>query len=126
MKIEKRCSNIDDFMEMFIDNLSDDNLTMDYDSKHAEQTWVALTNSDIDFYCKHGYIDVKFQIEERTYQIKKRRGRPSKKGTKGHRITVRLNENQYKALNDYCRANKIIDKSDAIRAAIDVMIGIDK
>ena len=93
-----------------------------YSSKKevAQQVWNSLIKEEAEFYKKHGYLDVVYDKEKNTYLRKKAVGRPISIKRKENRITIRLDDELFNALDKYCR-DKNLEKTEAIRCAIEKM-----
>jgi hypothetical protein len=82
------------------------------------QMWEEFVQKHKNVYDRFGYLDV-IVHDDLTYERKKlKRGRPKEEKTRGHRITVRLDDELYELLQKYCRT-KNITESEAIRELID-------
>lgn len=119
MAIEKRCTCINDFVKFYIESKTTWN-PIKYHTKEeaAIHAWQEILIKETCFFNKHGYIDVLYDKETRSYSRKKTMGRPTAIRRKESRITVRLSEEQLQALESYCQTNSIADKSAIIREAI--------
>lgn len=119
MIFEKRCSTQEDFHTMFIENMKVSK-PFKYNSKEELPlvVWRVLVKKEEKFYKKYGYIDIVYNSTTNVYSRKKVRGRPHAFTAKYNRLTVRLDDEQFKALNNYCQTENISDKSEIIREAI--------
>lgn len=89
----------------------------DCESK-AKELWGKLVESNIKFFNKDKFLDIEYLSDKKTYRRKPlSRGRPSVKEKKDNRITIRLNDNEMKILENYCRT-KNMSESKAVRYAI--------
>lgn len=134
MKREKRCRNEQDFIEIYCDNkleASEESESQNYHNiqgfihkRNASESWRNLIKEEREFYEKYGYIDVIYHKKNDTYHRKKVRGRPKTSNPKSNRITIRISDEELKIIDNYCRINKIKDRSEALREAIKTL-GVD-
>lgn len=80
--------------------------------EEAPQMWKQLIQENQSIYDRLGYLDV-IVYEDLSFERKKlKRGRPKEPKKKEHRITIRLEEDLYRLLKEYCQT-KNISKSKA-------------
>lgn len=128
MKKEKRCKVEQDFIEWYCSNKVEASEVEEHNSYHnlqefihkrnASEAWRNLLKEEKVFFEKYGYIDVVYNQKTDTYHRKKVRGRPKKANPKSNRVTIRLSDEDLKIVDNYCRVNKIKDRSEALREAI--------
>jgi len=88
--------------------------------EEAPQMWKQLIQENQSIYDRLGYLDV-IVYEDLSFERKKlKRGRPKEPKTKEHRITIRLEEDLYQILKEYCRTKKI-SESETIRELIQTL-----
>jgi hypothetical protein len=81
------------------------------------QMWEEFVQKHKNIYDRFGYLDV-IVHDDLTYERKKlKRGRPKEEKTRGHRLTVRLDDELYELLQKYCRT-KNMTESEGIRELI--------
>ena len=84
------------------------------------QMWEEFVQKHKNIYDRFGYLDVSVH-DDLTYERKKlKRGRPKEENTLSHRVTVRLDDESYQLLKQYCQT-KNITESAAIRELIQTL-----
>ena len=84
MSTEKRCTCVNDFVEFYMENKTTWN-PLKYHTKEeaAIHAWQEVLTKESCFFDKHGYIDVLYDKEIRSYSRKKTMGRPTAIKRKG-------------------------------------------
>ncbi len=116
---EKRCKNFDEFNEfykMLIQRVE----RVNYTHASPAKQWDNMCIREMNFLKKYGYLDIVFNERNHEFSIKKRKkGRPCNYSkTKSRKVSVRLEEKTFNALEDYCVRNNE-DRSTVIRKLID-------
>lgn len=126
---KKRCSSSEDFYDMYMKNAHEfeGTKTLEYahdrvSMKNAKDVWESLFREGEQCFLKQGYLDILYNVESNSYSGKKTRGRPHMDASKDNRMTVRFEKRQLEALEDYCQAQNIRDKSEVVRDAIEKYI----
>jgi hypothetical protein len=127
MIIEQRCKTKDQFKTIIFSYIrQSEHFGLSSDNDYVDNIWRDIIEKECRFYNKYGYIDVVFDFDANIFYRKKKRGRPVYDDLKDSRVTVRLSEEQLNLLDKYCKENDLAEKSEAIRMAIDNLIGNNK
>ncbi|MEK4384198.1 CopG family transcriptional regulator [Aeribacillus sp. FSL K6-2848] len=88
--------------------------------REIPQMWEEFVRKNQNIYDRFGYLDV-VVYDDLTYERKKlKQGRPKEENTLSHRVTVRLDDEGYQLLKQYCQT-KNITESAAIRELIQTL-----
>lgn len=88
--------------------------------REIPQMWEEFVRKNQNIYDRFGYLDV-VVYDDLTYERKKlKQGRPKEENTLSHRVTVRLDDESYQLLKQYCQT-KNITESAAIRELIQTL-----
>lgn len=115
------CKNLDDFLIVF---------KKYYDKKYyknnftanwvddANVIWQKIIKQNKNFFDKHGYIDINYNLETKKYHRKKlSKGRPKKDKAYKQIVSFRIDDDAKMALNNYCKKHNI-SMTKAINMAI--------
>ncbi|ABO68800.1 Conserved hypothetical protein (plasmid) [Geobacillus thermodenitrificans NG80-2] len=88
--------------------------------REIPQMWEEFVRKNQNIYDRFGYLDI-VVYDDLTYERKKlKQGRPKEENTLSHRVTVRLDDESYQLLKQYCQT-KNITESAAIRELIQTL-----
>jgi hypothetical protein len=125
---EARCYGADDFQRLLLSVFQKRRPKNEEETWLLQQEYLRLVNEaphmwenflrqHQHIYERFGYLDVIVHDDLTVERKKLKRGRPKEDNAKPYRITVRLEEELYQILQDYCQT-KNISESEAIRELI--------
>ena len=83
----------------------------------SPQMWVDLVEQNKNIYSRLGYLDLNIHKDLTVERKKLNRGRPKKDKTRQYMLNVRLDEELYLKLKNYCNTNNKTE-SEAIREMV--------